>query len=167
MSEKKERMFSAAEVEAILEKRFSAAERKVEARVQQAYAEGFEQAHRMTAAAAEENGENLERRENILQERERQLFERECKAKAAEILAENGLPLGLAAFVPCTDEDSFNRGIVDIQDIFRQMLQEEIDERLRATGHSLPRPPHFVFSSEGLKQPEQKADSQRILENYK
>lgn len=134
-----ERMFTVAEVEQILDKRFARLAEKNEARIRQAYAEGLEEGQRNSQYTPEGKNEILDRKERILQERERLLKERELQAQAVEELGKRGLPVGLAKYVPCADEESFAQGLEAVDKSFREMLRQEIDKRLAASAAPLSR----------------------------
>lgn len=138
-----ERMFTVAEVEQILDKRFARMTEKNEARIRQAYAqayaEGLEEGQRNSQYTPEGKNEILDRKERILQERERLLKERELQAQAVEELGKRGLPVGLAKYVPCADEESFAQGLEAVDKTFREMLRQEIDKRLAASAAPLSR----------------------------
>ena len=74
---------------------------------------------------------NLSRREAALNERERQLVERELRAMALEKLAERGLPRELADALPYTDEARCLAGLDSVERAFRAAVQAGVDERLR------------------------------------
>lgn len=166
-----ERMFSAEEVERILDKRFARLNEKNEAQIRQAYAEGVEEGKR-NAQYTPEGNYALERRERILQERERLVKERELQARAVEELKRRDLPAGLAKYVPCTDEESFTQGLETIDKCFREMLRKEIDKHLAASSVPLTR------GGGGWPQPDPTAERKRqklederranaIIEKYK
>lgn len=167
-----ERMFSAEEVEQILDKRFAKLNEKNEAQIRQAYYEGLEEAQRNALRTPEEKNYALERRERIIQERERLVMERELRAKAHEEMKRRGLPAELAKYVPCTDEKAFAEGVEVIDAAFREMLKKEIDKRLAASAVSLTRggsarqmsDPEAERKRQKLEA-EQKA--QAIIEKYK
>ena len=134
-----ERMFTVEEVEQIWSKRAAKINAKNEAVFKQAYAEGLEEGQRNSQYTLEEKNDILDRKERILQERERLLKERELQTRAAEELEKRGLPVGLAKYVPCADEESFAQGLEAVDKSFREMLQQEIDKRLAASAVPLSR----------------------------
>lgn len=134
-----ERMFTVAEVEQIWSKRAAKINAKNEAVFKQAYAEGLEEGQRNFQYTPEEKNDILDRKERILQERERLLKERELQIRAAEELEKRGLPVDLAQYVPCADEESFAQGLEAVDKSFREMLRQEIDKRLAASAAPLSR----------------------------
>ena len=73
----------------------------------------------------------LSRREAALDERERQIAERELRAMALEQLSERGLPKELAEALPYESEERCLAGLDALEQAFRRAVQEGVDERLR------------------------------------
>lgn len=136
-----ERMFTEAEVEQILERRFAKAEQKIEERIRQvrekARAEAMARA--AEAPAASYSNSDLDRQERILQERERLLAEREMRVRALDALAERGLPSGLADILVMSSPEDFEKNLEMLDREFRKELRSEIDKRLAASSAPLTR----------------------------
>lgn len=141
--EKEERMFTAAEVEKILEKRFAKMEAQAEERVRQArekaLAEAQALADDMPDVSASIRNSEFDRRERILQERERLLAEREMRAKAVNVLAEKGLPAELADILVMSKPEEFEKNFEILEREFRKEVRAEIDKRLAASSAPLTR----------------------------
>lgn len=73
----------------------------------------------------------MTQREKALQEREKQLMQKELKNKAVEKLQEKGLPKELADALPYESEVECLNAMDKLEQIFRKAVQQSVDEKLK------------------------------------
>jgi len=93
------------------------------------------EAEKLAKMTAEQKAEYERRkREEELAKREREITRRELRATALETLAEKGLPKQLAEILDYTDAESTNKSIEAVEKVFREAVEQAVNERLKGGG---------------------------------
>ena len=183
--EKAEKLYSQAEVENIINRRFAKLQRESEKQAEQARKEGVTEGERLANMSAEERFKaqqekaesDIKAREDALKQREAEVTRRELQAQAVETLAGKGLPAGLAKYLDYTDADACNASIAEVAKDFGEMLRAEVDKRLAASsapltrGGSAPEKPKGkdveLAEKLGSRDREARQTYQSIIDKYK
>lgn len=136
------RVYSQAEVDAMIERRLAEAEAAQAARLEAARAEGRSEAERLGRMTAAERLQHeraqveqaAREREAALNAREAEIRRRELRAEAAGQLAERQLPGELVELVDCADAEAMGRSVERLEAVFRKAVQDGVDQRLRSSG---------------------------------
>lgn len=142
-----EKLYSHAEVENIINRRFAKLQRESEKQAEQARKEGISEGEKLANMSAEERFKaqqekaesDFKAREDALKQREAELTRKELRAQAVETLTGKGLPAGLAKYLDYTDADACNASIAEVAKDFGEMLKAEVDKRLAASSVVLTR----------------------------
>jgi hypothetical protein len=126
-----EKTYTQAEVDALLQqegdRRVSSALKKQEAKM----AERLKEAQKVAAMNEQQKYEyELEQREKIVAEKEKELALSEMKNTASKILSEKGISLSLVDFVVNEDAEVTNANINLLDKAFKQSVKEEVERRL-------------------------------------
>jgi hypothetical protein len=147
VNENGEKLYTLAEVEAMVEQRLSELREVMEQRVNEARAEGIEQgkaqaqqgeAQRLEAARAELETQVNERMA-ALDQREADIARRELRAGAIETLREKGLPETLADCLDYAGAEACEASIQRVEAVMRKAIQEGVDQRIVNARHNLSR----------------------------
>lgn len=145
--EKSEKLYSHAEVENIINRRFAKLQRESEKQAEQARKEGITEGEKLANMSADERikaqqekaESDFKAREDALKQREAEVARKELRAQAVETLNEKGLPAGLADLLVYTDAESCNASIATVEKTFRDAVKAEVDKRLAASAAPLNR----------------------------
>lgn len=139
------RMFTQEELDTAIANRLSRYKRDEAKRIETARNEGRSEAEKLAKMTEDQRLEHERQRaeqaakdrEAAIAAREAEITRRELRAAAIDTLAQKGLPRGLEAILTYTDADSCNASIDAVEKVFREAVQEGVNERLRASGVSL------------------------------
>lgn len=142
-----EKLYSHAEVENIINRRFAKLQRESEKQAEQARKEGISEGEKLATMSAEERikaqqekaESDFKAREDALKQREAELTRKELRAQAVETLTGKGLPASLADILTFTDAEACNASIATVEKAFRDAVKAEVDKRLAASAVSLSR----------------------------
>lgn len=142
-----EKLYSHAEVENIINRRFAKLQRESEKQAEQARKEGISEGEKLATMSAEERikaqqekaESDFKAREDALKQREAELTRKELRAQAVEALTGKGLPASLADILTFTDAEACNASIATVEKAFRDAVKAEVDKRLAASAVSLSR----------------------------
>ena len=123
-----EKAFTQDDINRIVSQTIASERKKAEAAVAQARQEA-EQLAQMTAEQRAQH--QMTERETALAQREEALKQREMHAAAVQQLQDVGLPAGLADALTYADADSMRAAIVQLEQAFREALQQGIEERMK------------------------------------
>ena len=145
--EKGEKLYSHAEVENIINRRFAKLQRESEKQAEQARKEGISEGEKLATMSAEERikaqqekaESDFKAREDALKQREAELTRKELRAQAVETLTGKGLPASLADILTFTDAEACNASIATVEKAFRDAVKAEVDKRLAASAAPLSR----------------------------
>lgn len=145
--EKGEKLYSQAEVENIINRRFAKLQRESEKQAEQARKEGVTEGEKLATMSAEERFKaqqekaesDFKAREDALKQREAELTRKELRAQAVETLTGKGLPASLADILNLADAEACNASIATVEKVFRDALKAEVDKRLAASSVELTR----------------------------
>lgn len=145
--EKGEKLYSQAEVENIINRRFAKLQRESEKQAEQARKEGVTEGEKLANMSAEERFKaqqekaesDFKAREDALKQREAELTRKELRAQAVETLTGKGLPASLADILNLADAEACNASIATVEKVFRDALKAEVDKRLAASSVELTR----------------------------
>ena len=91
-----------------------------------------QEAARLAKMTADEKAEHeRQKREKDLTDREKAVTVRELKAEALSILAEKGLPSGLADVLDYADADKCKASIEAVEKAFQQSVEASVNEKLK------------------------------------
>lgn len=126
-----EKTYTQAEVDALLQqegdRRVSSALKKQEAKM----AERLKEAQKVAQMNEQQKYEyELQQREKLVAEKERELALSEMKNAASKILSEKGISLSLVDFVVNEDAEVTNANISILDKAFKQSVKEEVERRL-------------------------------------
>lgn len=139
------RMFTQEELDTAIANRLSCYKRDEAKRIETARNEGRSEAEKLAKMTEDQRLEHERQRaeqaakdrEAAIAAREAEITRRELRAAAIDTLAQKGLPRGLEAILTYTDADSCNASIDAVEKVFREAVQEGVNERLRASGVTL------------------------------
>lgn len=142
-----EKLYSHAEVENIINRRFAKLQRESEKQAEQARKEGISEGEKLATMSAEERikaqqekaESDFKAREDALKQREAELTRKELRAQAVETLTGKGLPASLADILTLTDAEACNASIATVEKAFRDAVKAEVDKRLAASAAPLSR----------------------------
>lgn len=134
-----------AAINSAVQQRLARQKRDEEKRIEAARAEGRSEAEKLAKMTEDQRVEHERQRaeqaardrEEAITRREADITRRELRAAAIDTLAQKGLPRGLEAILTYTDADACNASIDAVEKVFREAVQEGVNERLRASGVSL------------------------------
>lgn len=138
-AEEKGRVYTQADIDALIEKRLAREKRDQEKRLQEARTAG-EKAGEARARMSEEERLRSDReraeqeageREAQLRQREQELVSRELRIDALDALAKKGLPRELADLLVYTDREQCIDSLNSVEKVFRAAVQAGIEERIR------------------------------------
>lgn len=140
--ESQPRMFTQQELEAAITSRLNRYKRDEAKRIDAARDEGRSEAEKLAKMTEDQRIEHERQRaeqaardrETALATREAEITRRELRAAAIDTLAQKGLPRGLEAILNYADADACNASIDAVEKVFREAVQEGVNERLRASG---------------------------------
>lgn len=141
-----EKTFTQDDVNRLIAQRLAAEERKHQKQVQAAREEGRTEAEKLAKMSEEQRVQHereqaekqAQAREAELAKREAELTRRELKATAGATLESKGIPRDLAEILDYTDADACNASIAVLEKAFNESVQAKVNERLKASGMSLP-----------------------------
>lgn len=136
------RMFTQEELDTAIANRLSRYKRDEAKRIETARNEGRSEAEKLAKMTEDQRIEHERQRaeqaakdrETALATREAEITRRELRAAAIDTLAQKGLPRGLEAILNYADADACNASIDAVEKVFREAVQEGVNERLRASG---------------------------------
>lgn len=143
-----QRTFTEADVNRIVADRLARERRNMQQQLADARAAGRTEAERLAQMSAEERARHeqeqaqqaAQQREQQLAQREADITRRELRAQAIDTMANRGLPKGLADMLDYSSADACNASIATVEKVFRDAVQQGVNERLRASGVNLPAP---------------------------
>lgn len=130
-----EKTYSQAEVDALLQqesdRRVSSALKKQEEKLHKEFETKQREAEKLRSMNENEKFVyELEQREKLIEQKERELALAENKNEASKILAEKGLSLSLVEFVVADSADVMKSNIDLLDKAFKQSVKEEVEKRL-------------------------------------
>lgn len=136
------RMFTQEELEAAIASRLNRYKRDEAKRIEEARQAARSEAEKLAKMTEDQRIEHERQRaeqaakdrETALATREAEITRRELRAAAIDTLAQKGLPRGLEAILNYADADACNASIDAVEKVFREAVQEGVNERLRASG---------------------------------
>lgn len=139
------RMFTQEELDTAIANRLSRYKRDEAKRIEAARTEARSEAEKLAKMTEDQRLEHeraraeqaARDREAAIAQREADITRRELRAAAIDTLAQKGLPRGLEAILTYTDADACNASIDAVEKVFRDAVQEGVNERLRASGVQL------------------------------
>lgn len=145
--EQGEKLYSQAEVENIINRRFAKLQRESEKQAEQARKEGVTEGEKLASMSAEERFKaqqekaesDFKAREDALKQREAEVARKELRAQAVETLGGKELPAELADILVYTDAEACNASIAVVESAFRKAVKAEVDKRLAASSVKLTR----------------------------
>ena len=141
------KVFTQAELEDIINKRFAKLQRESDKRVEQARKDGMSEGEKLANMSAEERSKaereqaesDLKAREDELKKREAELARKELRAQAVETLNGKGLPASLADILTYTDAEACNASIATVEKAFRKAVEDAVNARIAKSASNLPR----------------------------
>lgn len=141
------KVFTQAELEDIINKRFAKLQRESDKRVEQARKDGMSEGEKLANMSAEERSKAereqaesaLKAREEELKKREAELARKELRAQAVETLNGKGLPASLADILTYTDAEACNASIATVEKAFRKAVEDAVNARIAKSASNLPR----------------------------
>lgn len=143
------RTYTKEEVEKLLQqetdRRVSAAMRKADAKK----AEAVKEAQRLAEMSAEQKAQyQLEQKERELAEREQRLSVAENTAEALKVLADKGLRPALVRFVVAPDAETMMDNINELEKEFKASVKAEVERRLAGSTPKRNLPPDRAIGKE-------------------
>lgn len=143
--ESQPRMFTQQEMEAAITSRLNLYKRDEAKRIDAARDEGRSEAEKLAKMTEDQRIEHERQRaeqaardrETALATREAEITRRELRAAAIDTLAQNGLPRGLEAILNYADADACNASIDAVEKVFREAVQQGVNDRLAQSGVKL------------------------------
>ena len=139
------RMFTQEELDTAIANRLSRYKRDEAKRIETARNEGRSEAEKLAKMTEDQRLEHERQRaeqaakdrEAAIAAREAEITRRELRAAAIDTLAQKGLPRGLEAILTYTDADSCNASIDAVEKVFREAVQQGVNDRLAQSGVKL------------------------------
>ena len=143
--EQKPRTFTQEELEAAITSRLNRYKRDEAKRIDAARNEGRSEAEKLAKMTEDQRIEHERQRaeqeardrETALATREAEITRRELRAAAIDTLAQKGLPRGLEAILNYADADACNSSIDAVEKVFREAVQQGVNDRLAQSGVKL------------------------------
>lgn len=143
--EQQPRMFTQEELDTAIANRLNRYKRDEAKRIEAARTEARNEAEKLAKMTEDQRLEHeraraeqaAKDREAAIAQREADITRRELRAAAIDTLAQKGLPRGLEAILTYTDADACNASIDAVEKVFRDAVQEGVNERLSASGVQL------------------------------
>lgn len=125
------KLFSQEDVDNVVRKRLAEQKTKYDAQVQDLIRQGIADYDRKQKLTAEERvSEENQKREQELDEKERQITLRENRASAIEVLANKGIDTSLVDFIVDLDQDKMSDNIKTLEKSFNKAVEEAVKQRL-------------------------------------
>lgn len=141
-----QRTFTQADVDRMIADRLSRERRQHQQDIENARTEARTEAEELARMTAEQRAQReqeraqreAQQREAQLAQREAEITRRELRAQAIDTLISRELPHELESILDYGSADACNASIDTVERVFRAAVQKAVDERLKASGVSLP-----------------------------
>lgn len=129
-------------IDSAVKQRLAREKRDAEKRIEQAREEARSEAEKLARMNEEQRAEHerqraekaAQEREAAIAKREADITRRELRAEAIDTLHKRGLPAGLEAVLNYSDADACSASIDTVEKVFREAVQQGVDERLKQSG---------------------------------